>query len=97
MCTLPANVVERALVDKSGEMLMVLTKALGFSWQTTMSLLVLGAQDRGIAAEHLEGFGNEFARLNVKTCRRVLTLYQSRQSSSLTSPRLNRLPQLHTR
>jgi hypothetical protein len=45
LCSLPADVVERALADKDREMLLVLTKALDFSWPTTMSLLFLSAPE----------------------------------------------------
>ena len=45
LCKLPADVIERALLDKNREMALVLTKALDFSWATTMSLLFLGAKD----------------------------------------------------
>src|SRR5207253_606303 len=37
LCSLAADVIERALADKNREMLWVLAKALDFSWQTTMS------------------------------------------------------------
>jgi hypothetical protein len=43
LCALPANVIERGLIDTSGEMPMIFAKFLNFSWETTMSLLFLGA------------------------------------------------------
>ena len=51
LCSLPSDVIERALVDKNREMLLVLTKALDFSWATTMALLFLGAKDHRITAQ----------------------------------------------
>ena len=41
LCSLPVDVVERALTDSSNEMTMILAKALNFEWETTMSLLFL--------------------------------------------------------
>ena len=42
LCSLPANVIERGLIDRSGEMPMIFAKALDFSWETAMALLFLG-------------------------------------------------------
>ena len=50
LCALPGDVIERALLDRNREMLLVLAKALDFSWATTMSLLFLGAKDHRITA-----------------------------------------------
>ncbi len=53
LCALPVDVIERALADKNREMLLVLAKALDFSWQTTMALLFLGAKDHRITARDI--------------------------------------------
>jgi Uncharacterised protein conserved in bacteria (DUF2336) len=80
LCALPADVIERALMDHNREMLFVLAKALEFSWDTTMALLFLGAKDHRITAKELENFEREFGRLNVQTSRSILKFYQSRRS-----------------
>ena len=82
LCSLPGDVIERALVDKNREMLLVLAKALDFSWATTMALLFLGAKDHRITAKDLKDLENEFGRLNVKTSRSVLEFYQSRKHAA---------------
>jgi len=94
LCSLPVDVVERALVHNS-EMILVLAKALGFAWETTMSLLFLGAKDHRISAHDLDGKKDEFARLNHETSRSVLKLYQSRKCAAGTDSDSRRLPQLH--
>ena len=81
LCSLPGDVIERALLDKNREMLLVLVKALEFSWATTMSLLFLGARDHRITAKDLNDLENEFGRLKVETCRSVLQFYQSRKNA----------------
>ena len=53
LCALPADVIERALFDKNREMLLILAKALDFSWATTMALLFLGAKDHRVTAKEL--------------------------------------------
>ena len=53
LCSLPANAIERGLLDRTGEMPLVFAKALGFSWETTMSLLFMSAPGYKILAHHL--------------------------------------------
>jgi uncharacterized protein (DUF2336 family) len=81
LCSLPGDVIERALLDKNREMLLVLAKALDFSWATTMALLFLGAKDHRITAQDLHDLESEFGRLNVETSRSVVTFYQSRKNA----------------
>ena len=64
LCALPGDVIERALFDKNREMLLILAKALDFSWATTMALLFLGAKDHRITAKELHDTETEFGRLN---------------------------------
>lgn len=81
LCSLPGDVIERALLDKNREMLLIMAKALDFSWATTMSLLFLGAKDHRITAKDLRELEGEFGRLNVETSRSVLEFYQSRKNA----------------
>ena len=81
LCALPGDVIERALLDKNREMLLIMAKALDFSWETTMSLLFLGAKDHRITAKELHDLESEFGRLNVETSRSVLEFYQSRKNA----------------
>ena len=80
LCALPGDVIERAVLDKNREMLLILAKALDFSWATTMALLFLGAKDHRITAKELKTLENEFGRLNIETSRSVLEFYQSRKN-----------------
>jgi uncharacterized protein DUF2336 len=86
LCALPVDVIERALLDRSREMLLILSKALGFSWDTTMSLLFLGAKDHRITASELNTLEREYGRLNVETSQSILEFYQSRKDSGSTGP-----------
>lgn len=96
LCALPVDVVERALVDKNREMILVLAKALDLSWPTTMSLLFLGAANYRIIASDLDRMKGEFAQLNVNTSRQVLKTYRSRKDASADDSTFSRLPQLHS-
>ena len=93
LCTLPADVVERAMLAPDKEALLILAKALDLSWATTMALLFLGAPDYRIATKDLDAMKAEFARLDVETSRTVLDAYHSRKESAGTN--VNLRPQLH--
>ena len=80
LCSLPNDVIERAVLDRNREMLLILCKALNFSWDTTMSLLFLGAKDHRITANDLRDLESEYGRLNIETSRSVLEFYQSRKN-----------------
>jgi uncharacterized protein (DUF2336 family) len=95
LCSLPGDVIERALADRNREMILVLAKALDFSWATTMSLLFLAAKDHRITANDLNDMEDEFRRLNIETCRSVLKFYQSRKSAARAEFDPRRLPPLH--
>jgi hypothetical protein len=95
LCALPGDVIERALVDRNREMLLVLAKALDFSWATTMSLLFLGAKDHRITGKDLGDMECEYGRLNVETSRSVLQFYQSRKTVVPADPAPRRAAPLH--
>src|SRR5467141_1785067 len=95
LCSLPGDVIERALADKNREMILVLAKALDFSWATTMSLLFLAAKDHRITARDLNDMENEFGHLNIETSRSVLKFYRSRKNAARAGSDPRRLPPLH--
>lgn len=80
LCALPGDVIERALLDRNREMLLILSKALGFSWDTTMALLFLGAKDHRITGSDLRTLESDYGRLNIETSRSVLVVCQNRKS-----------------
>lgn len=95
LCSLPVEVVERALLDNNSELTLVLAKALGFSWETAMALLFLGAKNHQISAGDLNSMKGEFARLNSEASMSVLKFYRSRKGDTTAETDLRRLPQLH--
>jgi len=80
LSAVPGDVIERVLVDRNREMLLVLAKALNFAWETTMSLLFLGAKDHRISARDLSDLKEEYEGLNLETSRSILKFYESRVS-----------------
>jgi uncharacterized protein (DUF2336 family) len=81
LCALPVDVIERALLDRNRQTPLMLAKALGFSWNTTMALLFLGAKDHRITARDFSDLEREFNRLNVESSRSVLEFYRSRKNT----------------
>jgi hypothetical protein len=94
LCALPGDVIERALFDRNRETLLILAKALDFSWSTTMSLLFLGAKDHRLTAQELNDAEREFNRLTVETSQIILEFYQSRKSAVGYDSDVNRQPLL---
>ena len=92
LCALPGDVIERALLDRNRETLLILAKALDFAWDTTMALLFLGAKDHRITAHDLKELENEYGHLNVKTSRSILEFYQSRKNAAAAGPDVERQP-----
>ena len=81
LCGLPVNVTERAVVDPAGDLLLVLTRALDYSWLTSMSFLFLAARDHRIGTRDLEAKKQEFDRLSLNAAKKILDFYQSRKNS----------------
>jgi len=82
LCSLPTGIVERALVDKNRESILILAKGLDFSWTTAMSLLFLGAPNYRITAGDLDRMKIDFIRLKKETCLRVLDVYRTRRGTA---------------
>ena len=86
LCALPIDVVERALIDKDREHVLILAKSLDVSWPTAMALLFLGAPNYRIMAGDLDTLNHEFHRLEVNTCRGVISVYRSRKAEAGGAP-----------
>ena len=93
LCALPVGVVEQVLARNNRDMILVLTKAIEFSWETAMALLFLGAENHRIAARELEDLKAEFKRADVRMSRGILEVNQSRwralQQEALRSAQLH--------
>ena len=81
LCALPIDVIERVLISRDRQMLLILAKSLSFSWGTTMALLFFGAKDHRITAGDLSDLERQFGRLNVATSKSVLEFYRSRRDA----------------
>jgi uncharacterized protein (DUF2336 family) len=85
LCSLPSDVVERALTGKSRELLLLLTNAADFSWETAMALLFLGSPGFRISSNELDGLKDQFMRLHLSSSREILNHYRERKTKIATS------------
>lgn len=79
----PVDLVERALLDKSPEVLLVLAKAAGCSSFTVKSLLLMQVADRGMAAHDLERTLETYEKLSTESAQRVLRYYAERRMGGI--------------
>jgi uncharacterized protein (DUF2336 family) len=77
-CDVPIGVVERALVQKRVEQLIVLAKAAGFAWETAKALLLVKTSRAGFGQAELDQCRSSFARLQEKTAKTALQFYRLR-------------------
>jgi uncharacterized protein (DUF2336 family) len=74
----PIDLVERVLIDKGAETVLILAKAAGCSWTTTKAILIMQSAGRGLSPQDLEGAMAAFERLRRDTARRVVKFYERR-------------------
>ena len=77
LCSLPLDIIEQILLLNNRDMILVLSKALDFSWETAMALLFLGAENHRISASDLDNLKGEFKRADPRMSRGILEVYQS--------------------
>ena len=77
----PIDVVERAMLDDSPDMAMILAKVAGFSWSTAQCIL-LRATDRSLSVQDLDRALSGFSRLKPATARSIIAFYDARRQSA---------------
>jgi len=75
---LPIDVVERALLDKGTDKILILAKAAGCSWTTTKEMLTMHTADRGLSKQDIENAFKSYELLRRETARRVVKFYERR-------------------
>ena len=74
----PADVVERALLDKGEDMILILAKAAGCSWTTAKELLLMNVAERNLQPDDFEQFFERYKRLTRETARNIINFYGQR-------------------
>jgi uncharacterized protein (DUF2336 family) len=75
---LPIDLVERALLDKGEDMILILAKSAGCSWTTVKELLSMYVAERELSPEHLERACSRYKALNQKTARSIVAFHRRR-------------------
>jgi len=79
MCDLPIGVVARTLGENRVEMILVMARAAGFSWEATRAILLVCGGKSGLA-EHVLGQSKQtYDRLTFETAQQVLQFQRRRQ------------------
>jgi uncharacterized protein (DUF2336 family) len=71
----PVDLVERGLLDKNPDIVLILAKAAGCSRTTAKALLRMRDADRGMSALDVEAALTSFERLSTTAARRVIAYY----------------------
>ncbi|MGO9400971.1 MAG: DUF2336 domain-containing protein [Xanthobacteraceae bacterium] len=75
---LPVDLVERAVIDKGEDMILVLAKAAGCSWTTVKELLLMYVAERNLQADDLARTFERYSKLTQETARQIIDYYSQR-------------------
>jgi uncharacterized protein (DUF2336 family) len=74
----PVDLVERALLDKGEDMVLILARAAGCSWTTARALLLMYSAERDLQPDELERCFESYRKLTQKTARNIIDFYERR-------------------
>lgn len=74
----PVDLVERALLDKGEDMILILAKAAGCSWTTTRELLLMYVAQRHLQPDDLARAVERYEKLTKETARNIVNFYGRR-------------------
>jgi hypothetical protein len=72
----PIDLVERALIDKGTDIILILVRAAGCSWTTAKATLLMHAAGRGLSQQDMEAAFKSFEGLSRATAQRVVKFYE---------------------
>jgi uncharacterized protein (DUF2336 family) len=79
----PIDLVERALIDKGTDMILILVRAAGCSWTTAKATLMMNSAGRALSRQDLEAAFKSFERLSPATAQRVVRFYERRRERAV--------------
>jgi uncharacterized protein (DUF2336 family) len=74
----PVEVVERALLDKGGDMVLILARAADCSWLTVKELLQMQVAGRRMTPDDLSHAYERYKKFSPRTARNILGFYRQR-------------------
>jgi uncharacterized protein (DUF2336 family) len=85
----PVDLVERALLDKGEDMILILARAAGCSWTTAKELLLMYVAERNLQADDLARSFERYTKLTPGTARNIVNFYGQRVKLRAQKPRGN--------
>jgi uncharacterized protein (DUF2336 family) len=82
----PVDLVERALLDKGEDMILILAKAAGCSWTTAKELLQMHIAERNMQPDNLARFFDRYKKLPRETARNIVNFYGQRVKLRTAEP-----------
>jgi len=82
----PVDLVERALLDKGKDMLLILARAADCSWATTRELLMMKAAGRNLTQDDVSLAFERYKKLSQQTARNIIQYHEQRMKGSDTAP-----------
>lgn len=77
----PAEVIERALLDKGGDMILILARAADCSWVTAKELLQMQVAGRGLTEDDLSHAYERYKKFSAQTARNILGFHQQHMTT----------------
>jgi uncharacterized protein (DUF2336 family) len=74
----PVDLVERALIDKGEDMILVLGKAAGCSWITVKELLLMFVAERDLQPDELTRTFERYSKLTREAARKIVDFHERR-------------------
>jgi uncharacterized protein (DUF2336 family) len=74
----PVDLVERALVDKGEDMILILAKAAGCSWITVKELLLMYVAERDLQPDELTRTFDRYSKLTQEAARKIVHFHERR-------------------
>lgn len=84
MCDLPVGLIERTLAQGRFEQMLLFTKSVELSWNTTLALIQFQAGRNALSQAELDRYFATYSRMQLKTARTALQFYRLRESSMKT-------------
>jgi uncharacterized protein (DUF2336 family) len=79
LSNLPADFIERKFKDDHVEVLLILAKSIGLSWQSTKLILAFGAGQNPRALGDMRRYEISFARLDQSTAEKIVDFHRKRE------------------
>jgi uncharacterized protein (DUF2336 family) len=82
LCEFPIDTIERLFMNENPELILILAKSIGLSWDTTKRILHLCSDSTCWSELKSETYQSHYDKLHVETAKRVIRFYKVRRTAS---------------